>query len=119
MMGAIYSKLAPLINAAKPAGQWQTLDVHFLQAVRDKSGAIVAKPMVTVILNDELIADRAEIDGVTGGALDNEEGTPGPIMLQGDHTAVQYRNLIIRPLPSRKAPAEEPEEESPRPSTDK
>jgi len=112
MMGAVYSKLAPLTNAAKPAGQWQTLDVHFLQALRDKSGAIIAKPMVTIILNDELIADRAEIDGVTGGALDNEEGTPGPIMLQGDHTAVQYRNLIIRQLPARKPPAEEPEEES-------
>ncbi len=110
MMGAIYSKVAPRVNAAKPAGEWQTVDVHFMQAVRDKTGKIVLKPMVTVILNDEIVIDSAEIDGVTGGALDAEEGTPGPLMLQGDHTAVQYRNILIRPLPPRTVPEAEPEE---------
>lgn len=116
MMGAIYSKVAPRINAAKPAGEWQTLDIHFQQAVRDKDGKVVMKPLVTIILNDEIICDRAEIDGVTGGALDNEEGTPGPIMLQGDHTAVQYRNILIRPLPGRKWVEEEEEAAPPPPA---
>ena len=115
MMGAVYSKIAPRINAAKPAGEWQSLDVHFLQAVRDKSGAIVMKPMVTVILNDEIIIDRGEIDGPTGGALDSNEGTPGPIMLQGDHTAVEYRNIVIRKLPPRELPSDDDEEEPPIP----
>lgn len=115
MMGAIYSKIAPKMNAAKPAGEWQSLDVHFMQAVRDKTGAVVLKPMVTVILNDEIIIDRGEIDGPTGGALDADEGTPGPIMLQGDHTAVEYRNIIIRKLPPRELPAEDEEEEPPIP----
>ncbi len=115
MMGAIYSKIAPKMNAAKPAGEWQTVDVHFMQAVKDASGAIISKPMVTVILNDELIIDRGEIDGPTGGALDAEEGTPGPIMLQGDHTAVEYRNIIIRKLPPREAPKPDEDEEPPIP----
>ncbi len=104
MMGAIYGKAAPRLNAAKPANEWQTLDVHFQQALRDESGAIIAKARVTIILNDEIIADNVEIDGVTGGALDAAEGTPGPLMLQGDHTAVQYRNILIKELPSRSLP---------------
>jgi hypothetical protein len=115
MMGAIYSKIAPKLNAAKPAGEWQTLDVHFMQAVRDATGKIIAKPEVTVVLNDEIIIDRGEIDGPTGGALDSDEGTPGPIMLQGDHTAVEYRNILIRKLPPREAPKEEEEENPPIP----
>ena len=120
MLGAIYGKVAPAKNPAKPAGEWQTLDVHFQQAVRDTSGKVVLKPVVTIILNDEIIADRVEIDGVTGGALDTEEGTPGPLMLQGDHTAVQYRNILLRPLPPRKPlPAEEEVKEVPPPPSDK
>jgi hypothetical protein len=118
MMGAIYSKIAPSMNAAKPAGEWQTLDVHFLQAVRDAGGAVIAKPVVTVVLNDEIIIDRGEIDGVTGGALDAAEGTPGPIMLQGDHTAVEYRNLTVRKLPAREAPKPEEDEAPPIPPKD-
>lgn len=115
MMGAVYSKIAPRINAAKPAGEWQALDIHFMQAVRDKDGTIVMRPAVTVILNDELIIDNGEIDGPTGGALDSDEGTPGPIMLQGDHTAVEYRNIIIRKLPPRELPVTADDEEPPIP----
>jgi len=104
MMGAIYGKIAPFMNAAKPAGEWQTLDIHFMQAVRDRSGKIVQRPVVTIILNDEIVVRGVEIAGVTGGARDNEEGTPGPLMLQGDHTEVQFRNILIRPMPPRKSP---------------
>jgi len=104
MMGAIYGKIPPSMNAAKPAGEWQTLDIHFMQAVRDRSGKIVQRPVVTIILNDEIVVRGVEIAGVASGALDNEEGTPGPLMLEGDHTAVQFRNILIRPLPPRKSP---------------
>ena len=43
-----------------------------------------------------VICDR-EIPGITGGAIDSDEGSPGPIMLQGDHGAIEYRNITIRP----------------------
>ena len=42
--------------------------------------------------------DNWEIPGITGGALDSQEHKPGPIMLQGDHTGVAYRNIWIKPL---------------------
>ena len=51
----------------------------------------------TIVFNGETIVDHQEIPGLTGGALDSNEGEPGPIMLQGDHRAVEYRNLILTP----------------------
>ena len=53
--------------------------------------------LVTVVLNGKRIISEQEIPGPTGGALDSKEGTAGPIMLQGDHGPVEYRNLLITP----------------------
>jgi hypothetical protein len=72
-------------NAAKPAGEWQVFDITLIGR------------RVTVVLNGVTIIDNQEIPGITGGALDSNEGEPGPIMLQGDHTAVKYRNIRIVP----------------------
>ena len=56
---------------------------------------------VTVIRDGVLIIDRAEIPGITGGALDSRESEPGPIYLQGDHTGgLRYRNITIS-VPTR------------------
>jgi len=98
MCGAIYNKVAPKENVAKPAGDWQAFDIVFHAAKRDKQGKIIQKARATVIFNGIKVIDDAEIDGLTGGALDDREGTPGPLMLQGDHGPVQYRNILIRPL---------------------
>jgi hypothetical protein len=38
-----------------------------------------------------------EIPGITGGAIDSNEGEPGPLYLQGDHGPVEYRNIVITP----------------------
>jgi hypothetical protein len=48
-------------------------------------------------LNGTTIIDYEEIPGITGGALDSNEGAAGPIMLQGDHGAIEFRNLTIAP----------------------
>jgi hypothetical protein len=53
--------------------------------------------MVTVVLNGKTIISNREIPGVTGGALNSREAEPGPIMLQGDHNPIEYRNIIITP----------------------
>jgi 3-keto-disaccharide hydrolase len=53
--------------------------------------------VVTVTLNDELIIDRQTIPGITGGALDSDEGSPGPILIQGDHGPIEFRNLKLTP----------------------
>jgi hypothetical protein len=53
--------------------------------------------MVTVIANGTTVIYKQEIPGVTGGALDSKEGEPGPIMMQGDHGPIEYRNIILTP----------------------
>lgn len=84
-MGGIYGFLAPTENAAKKIGEWQSYDV-----------TLVGR-RVTVVLNGKTIIDNQEIPGITGGALNSSEGTPGPIFLQGDHTNIAYRNIVITP----------------------
>jgi hypothetical protein len=84
-MGGVYGQVTPTSLPAKRPGEWQTFDVTFVGRI------------VTVVLNGVTIIDRQEIPGITGGALDSAEGEPGPIMLQGDHTAIRYRNLVLTP----------------------
>lgn len=83
--GGVYGFLTPSLNAAKPAGQWQSLEI-----------TLVGRH-VTVILNGERIIDRQSIPGITGGALDSREQEPGPIMIQGDHGAVEFRVVTLTP----------------------
>jgi hypothetical protein len=84
-MGGIYGFVAPSVDAARPAGEWQALDVELLGR------------RVTVVLNGTTIIDGQEIPGITGGALDSDEAAPGPIMLQGDHGPIEFRSLTVAP----------------------
>jgi hypothetical protein len=84
-LGAIYGYLAPNQPAARPPGEWQTFDVT------------LAGRLVTVVLNGRAIISDAEIPGITGGALDSHEGEPGPLLLQGDHGPIEFRNMTISP----------------------
>jgi hypothetical protein len=84
-IGGIYGFLTPRVNAARKPGEWQTLDVTLVGRV------------VTVVLNGERIIDRQTIPGITGGALDSDEGAPGPILLQGDHGPIEFRNVTLTP----------------------
>ena len=81
----IYGFISPSEIAARPAGQWQTYDI-----------ALVGR-MVTVIANGKMVICNQEIPGITGGALDSNEGEPGPLYLQGDHGPIEYRNIIVTP----------------------
>ena len=85
-MGAIYSRIKPLVAAEKPAGEWQTFDIVFVDR------------HVTVTLNGTKIIDNQPVLGPTGGALWPEVDRPGPIYLQGDHTGIEYRNLVLHPV---------------------
>ena len=53
--------------------------------------------MVTVVANGKQVICNREIPGITGGAIDSNEGAPGPIYLQGDHGPVEYRNIVLTP----------------------
>ena len=85
-MGAIYGRITPTSAAEKPAGEWQTLDITLVDR------------HATVILNGVKIIDNQPIIGCTGGALTSDEFKPGPIYLQGDHTNIEYRNIVLRPV---------------------
>ena len=53
--------------------------------------------MLPVVANGKTIICNQEIPGITGGALDSKEEAPGPILLQGDHGPIEYRNILITP----------------------
>lgn len=85
-MGALYSRITPSSAAEKPPGEWQTMDITLVDR------------HVTVILNGVKIVDNQPAEGPTGGALWPDVLRPGPLYLQGDHTGVEYRNIVLRPV---------------------
>lgn len=83
-MGSIYGFLPPAAGVPPRPGQWESYDV-----------TLVGRN-VSVVRDGVLIIDRREIPGITGGALDSNEGAPGPIYLQGDHSGgLKFRNIMI------------------------
>ena len=90
--GGVYGFLRPYVNAAAAAGEWQTSDVTLIGR------------RVTVVLNGRTIIDNAEIPGITGGALDSDEGAAGPLMLQGDHGRVSFRRIVLTPAENGSLP---------------
>ena len=85
LFGAIYGFITPNEMVALPAGEWQTFDI-----------TLIAN-RVTVEVNGKLIIVDQVIPGITGGALDCNEGEPGPLMLQGDHGPIEYKNIFLVP----------------------
>ena len=96
--GGIWDTSPPLKNAAKPAGEWQTYDIVFHAAKVDANGNVTEPARTTVKLNDELVQDIVACPKATGGEVDNKVTEPGPLMLQGNHTSIEYRNVRVRPL---------------------
>jgi 3-keto-disaccharide hydrolase len=85
LLGAVYGFLPPSEVAARKPGEWQYFDI-----------TLVGR-MVTVVANGKTVICNREIPGITGGALDSDEGAPGPLLLQGDHGPVEFRNITLRP----------------------
>lgn len=96
--GALYGILAPSKNANKPPEQWQTYDITFQAPRVDDTGKVTTKGRLTVTLNGETVIKDGEFDKVTGGAIDNKIGTPGPLKLQDHGNKVRFRNVWIKPL---------------------
>src|SRR5262245_47691969 len=92
--GGVYSKAEPKVNMCLPPLVWQTYDVDFTNAVAE-GGKVVKKARLTAKHNGVVIHDNIEIDGKTGGARNDPEGTPGPLQLQGHGNPLQYRNIWV------------------------
>ena len=85
LLGAIYGFIAPTEMMAKDAGEWQSYDVTLIGR------------LVTLAVNGKTVICNQIIPGITGGAINSSEGEPGPIFIQGDHGAVDFRNILITP----------------------
>lgn len=85
LFGGIYGFVSPNEMVAKGPGEWQSFEV-----------TLVGRK-VTVVANGKTIICDQLIPGITGGALDSHEGEPGPLMLQGDHGPIEYRNIVLTP----------------------
>lgn len=87
-LGGVYGFLVPNENVSKGPDVWQTYDITLIGR------------RVTVVLNGKTVIADQTIPGITGGALDSDEGAPGPFYLQGDHGPVVYRNIVLTPAKS-------------------
>ena len=81
----IYGFIEPSVIAAKKPGEWNSYDI-----------TLVGR-MVTVVANGTRVICNQAIPGPTGGAIDSNEGAPGPLLLQGDHGPVEFRNIVLTP----------------------
>lgn len=91
---------APLVNAAKAPGVWQTLKVSFQAPRFDSNGKKISNAIFkSVELNGKKIQDQVELPWTTGAPIENNETAKGPIKIQGDHGPVAFRNFRYRMLP--------------------
>jgi hypothetical protein len=90
---------APKINASLPPGEWQSFDIVF-RAPRFNSDGIKVENarFINVVHNGVVVHKNVSLNGPTRSASYEGEQPLGPLMLQGDHGPVAYRNIIIRPL---------------------
>ncbi|WP_018612066.1 3-keto-disaccharide hydrolase [Segetibacter koreensis] len=84
-LGAVYGFISPSEMMAKAPGEWQSFDI-----------TLVGR-MVTVACNGKTIICNQEIPGITGGAIDSKESQPGPLLIQGDHGPIEFRNIVLTP----------------------
>jgi hypothetical protein len=92
--------IAPRVNACKAPGEWQTLAVTFLAPRFEADGkkktanARIAK----ALLNGQVIHENQELQTPTGDRWKGPEFAEGPLMIQGDHGPVAFRNVRLRPV---------------------
>ena len=84
--GALYSRIAPAVNASRPAGEWQSYDIRLVG--RD----------LTVVHNGKKVLDKVVVEGLTAIATNSDESEPGPFIIQGDHSYVEIKSFVVTPL---------------------
>jgi hypothetical protein len=91
--------VVPLVRAERPAGQWQSYHILFRAPRFDKEGKKIANArFVRVLQNGVLIHMNVERKASTRGAMKINEAAENPLMLQGNHGTIAYRNIYIRPV---------------------
>jgi hypothetical protein len=106
---AIYGQSPPLVNASKPAGEWQTYDILFESPRWNDQKELVKKAVVTVLHNGVVVQNHVELAGITDGITRevpwrtlSKYPAPHPpevfIALQYHNSTTRYRNIWIRKL---------------------
>ena len=92
--------IAPRKNAARPVGEWQTLEISFVAARFDAAGKKTSNArFVRVVLNGETVHENADLQWPTGAAWDEATEVPsGPLMFQGDHGPVALRKIMVHSI---------------------
>ena len=97
-IGALYGAAPPRVNASKPPGEWQTMTIDFKAPTFDADGKKTANArFLKVELNGQVIQEDVEMKGPTPAGVTGKEAPKGPLMFQGDHGPVAYRNIRIHP----------------------
>ena len=95
--GEIYMGKAPLTNAAKAPGLWQKMHIIFQAPRFNAAGQKTANAkFISVKLNGVTIHENLEVPLATGGPIDKREAALGPLMIQGDHGPVAFRNMRFK-----------------------
>ena len=98
-MGAIYGAAVPPVNACRTPGRWQKYVIEFLAPRFDANGKKIANAkFIKVELNGKVLHENLEMPGPTPAGVTGKEATTGPIMFQGNHGPVAYRNIRITDL---------------------
>lgn len=96
-IGGLYGAQAPRANASRPPGEWQHMVIEF-QAPRFQNGQKTANArFLKVTLNGQVIHENVEMKGPTPSGVTGKEAPTGPLMFQGDHGPVAYRNIKVMP----------------------
>ncbi len=98
-MGAVYGAQPPKNPKYRAPGEWNTYEIHWQAPKFDAEGKKIAHAkFIKVILNGVTIHENLEMKGPTPAGVDGKEKARGPLMFQGDHGPVAYRNITVSPL---------------------
>ena len=97
---SIYKQFIPLVNASRPAGEWQSYDIIFRAPTFSDSGDLISPATMTVLHNGVLVHNHVEIKGTTEyrGAPSYTAHGAAPLALQDHGDKVSFRNIWIRQL---------------------
>ena len=105
MAGSIYKQFIPLVNPARPPGEWQTYDVVWTAPTFNTDGSLLSPARVTVFFNGVLVENNVELKGPTQyigkPTYEGKAHGAAPIKLQahGDPSEpISYRNIWVREL---------------------
>ncbi len=98
-MGAIYGGFAPPVNASKKPGEWQQYVIEWQAPKFDAAGKKVENAkFLSIELNGQVLHRDLVMPGATPGGVTGKEVPEGPLMFQGNHGPVAYRNIVIQPV---------------------